>query len=376
MKRFLSLFVLNCLLLACIVSCNILTPNVDDNVTPEEDGLGEPNNGAPEVSLEESYYCVPVKIVVTYSGDSTSGSCIIPCDQAPEKRNHTDEVIYNEKNLPVKHVETYDDGDQFIYEFEYDDKNNLIRKTHSWPNKLIYEYTYSYDENNNMIKKIYSNQGSNHIYEYAFDENDNLIYESELTEWSNTKIVKQYTYNDDGNMANRQYSASFGYTSDITYFYNSEGRLIAVNEKNNDDGDYTIGRHEFSYDTDGNLIKKVYTCKDETKMREYTYDARGNLLMEVYQYVGSNGYVYKVTDEYEYDDRNNLIRHTNTGNDGRECVYEYTYDEYGNKVKRVYTDSDGEVQIVTVEYDIVYIPFELGEEILDMFTLEYYAFFY
>lgn len=361
MKGFISIFILNCLLLVCLVSCNSKTP--DSNGT-----------NVPENSLGESYYGAPVKIVMTYSNESTSDAD--DKDDAyevvSEKRNHTNEVFYNEKNLPVKHVVTYNNGDQIIFELEYDGKNNLIRKTSSKSGKLLYEYKYFYDESNNLIKKLYSCQGSDYVYEYAYDENNNLIYDSTFEEWRDTKIIKRYTYNSNGNLVKYQYSTTYGYHNDTTYVYNAEGKLIEATETNGD-GNYTIGDHEFTYDADGNLIKKVFTCGDQTKMREYTYDASGNLSMEIYRVVNTNGSVYSLTDEYQYDEKNNLIRHVHTDNSGSESVYEYTYDEYGNKVKRVYTDPDGWVQTVTVEYNTVYIPFELGDEISDMFTLEYYA---
>ena len=363
MKRFLSLFVLSCLLLACLVSCN--------NITPDTDG-----NEAPENSLKESYYGVPVKIVMTYSNENTSDADADgetdSYEVAPQRRNHSNEVFYNEKNLPVKHVVTYDNGDQIVFDFEYDDKNNLIRKASSISEKLLYEYKYIYDESNNLIKKLYSLQGSNYVYEYAYDENNNLIYDSSFEEWRDTKIVKRYTYDNNGNLVKYEYSTTYDYFNVTTYVYNSEGQLIKAIETNGD-GNYTIGKHEFTYAADGNLIKKVFTCGDQTKMREYSYDARGNLSMEIYKVVHSNGSVYSLTDEYQYDEKNNLTRHVHTDNAGSQYVYEYTYDEYGNTVKRVYTNPDGWVQTVTVEYNMVYIPFELSDEILDLFTLEYYA---
>ena len=68
-----------------------------------------------------------------------------------------------------------------------------------------------------------------------------------------------------------------------------------------------------------------------------------------------------------------MIKHVYIDGEGNRFVFEYEYDTYGNVVKRVYTNHEGVVQTTTVEYDMVYIPFELSDEILKMFKLEYYT---
>ena len=369
MKRFLSLFIVTCLLLACLASCNDVAPDADDGKAPDVD-----DGKAPENSLVEPYYGAPVKIVMTYSNASPSvaDGGADSCELLPKRRNRKSEVFYNERNLPVKHVITYDDGDQAVFDLEYDEKNNLIRKAYSYSGKLVYEYEYIYDESNNLVRKSYSLHGSDYVYEYDYDENGNLIYDSTFEEWRDTKIIKRYTYDDNGKMVKYQYSTTYSFHNDTTYVYDSEGRLIEATETNAD-GKYTTGTHTFTYDADGRLIKKVFTCGDQTEMREYTYDASGNLSTEVYTVIYGNGSVYSLTDEYQYDEKNNLTRHVYTDRAGGRFVYEYAYDEYGNRVKRVFTGPDGMVQTVTVEYNMVYIPFELSDEISEMLTLEYYT---
>jgi YD repeat-containing protein len=75
------------------------------------------------------------------------------------------------------------------------------------------------------------------------------------------------------------------------------------------------------------IIKEVCTYEDGSEESlEYSYDTNGNCARIVY------------TDAYG------------------ENFYDYTYDEHGNVVKEVFTDSDGNVQYVNTKYELLYIP--------------------
>ena len=102
------------------------------------------------------------------------------------------------------------------------------------------------------------------------------------------------------------------------------------------------------YDTNGNLIKEVYTDSDGDKtVYDYTYDANGNLIKEVYTYSDGDKTVY----DYMYDTNGNLIKEVKTYYDGDKTVYDYTYDANGNLVKKVRTDSDGWKEVHEYIYD-------------------------
>ena len=367
MKKFLCLFILNCLLLSCLVSCNGTTPDV-----------GGKSDGSGDVSGEGgALYAVPVRITVTYVQDEEAAKN----DPREESevvtlyKNSTIDIFYNEKNLPSKQVITYDDGIGGTFDFEYDEKNNLIRKTLNSLGTLSFEYSYSYDESNRLIKKLYTRGGSKYVYEYAYDEMGNLTYDSTYEDWRDTRIIKRYTYDDNGNQIKYQYSTSYDYHNDTTYFYNADGVLVSATETNAD-GNYTVGKHEFSYDADGRLARKVFTCNGTTKMREYTYDLSGDLLTELYTVIHETGVVSTLMDEYLYDEKNNLIEHVVTSDGVKMSCHRYTYDGDGNVVEYVYTDQYGLTQTIMVEYKTVSIPFEPGDVIRELLTPEYYTNFY
>ena len=393
MKKILSLLILICLVSLLFISCN-QNPlkadpddemgseiNSDEKKTPEinsdEEKAPEANDGDEKnTEYGELYYAIPVRVVTTYSD---CGEIIQATDceghvyeTVSPNHNHVDEVVYNERNLPVKQTVTLNTGRQYTYEYEYDDNSNIIRKAFSGSEKVIYEYKYIYDENNRLVKRIFIHNGTeNNIVEYAYDENGNLTYESELTVWSDMKIVNRYTYDDSGKLIKDEYSTSFESYNDTDYIYNDKGQVVRINESCGG-GKYIPGNHDLFYDEAGNLTKKIFNTKDRTNAKKYSYDERGNLIRVAFFQIRGN-YINCTTDDYEYDENNNMIKHVYIDGEGNRFVFEYEYDTYGNVVKRVYTNHKGVVQTTTVEYDMVYIPFELSDEILKMFKLEYYT---
>lgn len=64
---------------------------------------------------------------------------------------------------------------------------------------------------------------------------------------------------------------------------------------------------------------------------------------------------------FTYDNNGNITRAINTY-DNRTTIEDYTYDENGNLIREVITDYDGDVSAFDVEYELVYISFDLSEE--------------
>ena len=49
--------------------------------------------------------------------------------------------------------------------------------------------------------------------------------------------------------------------------------------------------------------------------------------------------------------------------------YDCTYDENGNLIKKICTYSSGKTETIDVQYRFVYIPYELSEEIEELFLV-------
>jgi YD repeat-containing protein len=91
--------------------------------------------------------------------------------------------------------------------------------------------------------------------------------------------------------------------------------------------------NEFAYDDNNNVIKSVtITPNKEKTTHEYTYDANGNKIKEV-----------TVTPS------------------GNVNTCEYTYDAGGNLIRSLGKDSEGVKVDISKEYQLVYIPYDLGE---------------
>ena len=117
---------------------------------------------------------------------------------------------------------------------------------------------------------------------------------------------------------------------------------VSFNEQNlpsqaiasTDDGENAI--LNFTYDENGNLIKRVNTDPDGDKsIYDYTYDEENNLIKAVYTDSDGDKSIY----DYTFDENGNLIKKVYTSYAGKKSVYDYTYDENGNLIKEVYTYS-------------------------------------
>ena len=102
-------------------------------------------------------------------------------------------------------------------------------------------------------------------------------------------------------------------------------------------------------------IKAVYTyneygllCKSESKngVYEYEYDQNKHLVKAL-----CNG---SMTDEYAYDDKGNLIKHTSWFGNYPQCGYEYAYDDQGRMIREVVLRGNPDFNILQLSYAVDY----------------------
>lgn len=184
---------------------------------------------------------------------------------------------------------------------------------HNTDGSVMSVYYTVYDDHDNMIAIIDERK---YYYAYEYDKNGNIVKKYE----SITNSVTEYEYNEDGLAVKMRYTNNDGGTLDEFYEYDEHGTLIKTTHYVEVLEDTTVTSVKPEYDAHGLLVRKTD--------------------------IGSNGSAYS-TDEYEYNDKGEVIRETNYSADTKtERVY--TYDERGNtlseNIKRV-NDTDGTVTV-------------------------------
>ena len=96
--------------------------------------------------------------------------------------------------------------------------------------------------------------------------------------------------------------------------------------------DRDVTRYKNTYDENGRLTQVVK--KYETII--YQYNEKGQLVRESERY----SYLGTLTNEYEYDDAGNLIKHIWNGYSGKKSYYFYKYDSSNRQVASIECNSD------------------------------------
>ncbi|MGB2698349.1 MAG: RHS repeat-associated core domain-containing protein [Candidatus Zixiibacteriota bacterium] len=246
------------------------------------------------------------------------------------------------------------DCNNYTTTYEYDALNRLVTVTDAKTCVTSYEY----DAVGNMISET---DGNSHTTTYEYDEINRLI----LSE-SHSGCLTTYYYDAVGND-----SLVIDAKGNCTYYeYDDADRLIEINRKVNDcvdgiDGDDAVtdyeydangnrtavtdpngNRTEYQYDERNNLIKEINPVDDSTL---YEYDCVGNPVLEI----RPNGNVIT----YDYDENDRLINVS----DLLGQVAGYTYDCVGNRL----TETDANNHTTTYEYDelsrLDYVTDPMGE---------------
>ena len=332
------MLVLACVILGCFCACT----DEKKNQKSYEEGLR---------LLEERKYEEAYEVFKSLGDYEDSAKILSRFVYVREKATITDayhvtteQMYYNEDNLPIQRIVTEDDGRKDIYEYTYYSDGNL--KSEVLVRSILdgYSYFYKYDAHNNLIQKTYIDyKGVEHVVKYVYDDDDRLV--KEITSFGRCVA---YEYDKNGNMVKSTWYDSDGYVEQVwEYIYDVHGRLIQKMR------DYALNftYFEYSYDSCGNLIKEVEHAKDVTKSKTfYVYDEASRLIKKYSKDLKGN---LTALQEYAYDEQGRLI------SDPR---YEYTYDENGNVVKTYYPDPYQPVGAECVyELRLVYIPYDLSE---------------
>ena len=299
--------------------------------------------------------------------------------------------VYNGDNVSV--YKTSDDTLVQSYtetETEADEENNITAKTDITENHFGTAYSSVVKD-----KSISYTAGSNTIaysYQTTDSDNDEKISSDTVKNGDITALSSAYTYDDDGNITNKQYSYKTDGEAqivDLVNEYDDKGKITAKG--------YTEVSEFYTYDSNDQIIRvdsNLYNPYTST----YTYDARGNITSKnVYDYTGdesiasspkeTTSFTYAnigwkdllvaVNDvELTYDEIGNVLTYGdkeftwNTGRNLESIVdgnneYSYTYDENGirtsktvNGVTTYYNTKDGVILSQTDGTNTMYFQYD------------------
>ena len=262
--------------------------------------------------------------------------------------------------------------------YVYDTKNRLISYTDPEGRTETYTYdcnsnlTKTVDKNGNTLKNTYDNQNrltertakekktgkeTVHTYRYnaygdvAVQDDTQFVYgdvsgqvTKETTKLTKNKdVVKNYTYDSNGNKSTFSVKAGEDTKLSLSYEYDGSSRLISVKDS---EGNQAVS---YAYDTEGSLserqaangLKTTYgydyqnrltsmtneTGKGVVSKYSSTYLKNGQKAEEVSTVMDKNGKSTKKTAAYTYDMLGRITRETKTG---REDI-SYTYDANNNR---------------------------------------------
>ena len=352
MKRIVCMLVLVCVMLGSFCAC------IDEykNQKKYEEGLRY---------LEEGSYGLAYTVFKNLGDYKDSEKIFSRFVYVRDRVTHTDpsgnvttEVIYyNEDNLPIQKIVTHPNGRNDICEYTYYSDGRLKNIVYPGSNKIWYKY----DAHDNLIKRIniFSWGGKDVLDEYVYDENGRLI-EHKGDQYSQPER-ETYEYDGDGNIVRTVVYYNPSYYDISEFNYDDNGRLISKVVRECDNRPecyrYNIDNYDYTYDSDGNLIK-VSQIDEGLRSTNYVYDEASRLISEYY--TNAEGEVTS-SYEYKYDEKGRLIA---------DNKYEYTYDVLGNLVKTksikeydyyLGRESEYECRLVYIPYDIAELPEESVE---------------
>jgi len=185
-----------------------------------------------------------------------------------EKEN---EPPIDNENIPLLWKEIYS-NDLYI-EYTYNNANLLHERKSKW------SYTcYTYNDNHQLI---------------SYDCYDDMRIAS--SDWATLQAAMNRT--DWVTPENTEISVRG------TYFYkHNKLTKITVNRFHNG----TSGYVTFDYNINGRISKKTFYSENQPSgFHEYSYDEIGNLILVTRKYLVNENPVVRVTEQYEYDDKNN-----------------------------------------------------------------------
>lgn len=385
MKKIICVFMIVCITLLCLVSCNRAVYQQTQGESEQQTRYNEAFT-----FIDKGDYTAAYEIFNELGNYKDSQEQLSRFQYVPLKRVITcdhltiiGEIILNDLNLPIqiedRPVSIVEQTDKRIFEFTYDEVGKLTQKvvtikdiptvydyTYNEENRLIQEICtfsdgrvnqshYSYDGQGNLIKKMDSySDGSVRIREYQYDSYGKITEESEKYTSNDFIYETKYTriYDTVGNLIKETQTHSDGKTSGFDFVYDSNGHLLKRIHTTYSGAQYT---YECVYDVNGNLTKEIYIDSDGKKeFYDMAYDAEGNLVEGGYTEQGTDREVYRRA----YYDEGKLIKDVYA-----DYVHEYTYDENGNLIKENISRAQQTDILVEYEYKLVYVKFDVPQEI-------------
>ena len=341
-------------------------------------------------NIFERFRFIPVYAHATASGEM---------DGQKMEYTYQANTFLNDKGMPLNlkmagkdssgtEIESYD------FDYAYDSQGRLIKFSETSKYGTC-SYDYSYDEDHNMIQEIYTDEdGEKTISNYTYK--DGLLVKDEYVSRDGDTYVTEYTYNSEGDVTYKLTKNPSGTSSSETYKYDSNGNLVKeIYSSMDKSGNVTYTTEtDYHYDTNSNVIKEVYTVDDvATRTTDYTYDANGNLIKEKYTHgdyyytreytydANGNMIKYKYSDDdsyyteaYAYDANGYVVKYTYTSSSGSAYEYAYDRDEYGN-VTRLSIEDGGAAMSCDFEYKLVFLPEGITEDMYYQLTviLDYFG---
>lgn len=281
-------------------------------------------------------------LIISACGNSNSNASTAPTAPAPSAPTamETAQAYINEGS----HEEAY----ALLYAIENrsEEEENLFARFSFILSEKAYVddrgtvTTNYYDQQGNRVKTVISSfTGSVETHEYTLDENGKILSRM-VTSTSGYWSSDRYTY--DGNTCLMESEDSYGGVVYYRYLYDNDGKLLSETENKSTDA-YPWYR-TYSYDSSGNLIKKVLKCGKSVWEYTYVYDSEGRKISAV-----ESGTQYT----YKYDEYGNLLTETKVSinGDATQTDYSYTYDDDGNITKQTKSQAGEVLEETNNTYD-------------------------
>ncbi|MDO8445254.1 MAG: RHS repeat-associated core domain-containing protein [Deltaproteobacteria bacterium] len=234
------------------------------------------------------------------------------------------------------------DSNSRTVSYQYDSIGNKTKLTYPEGSTV----TYSYDTAN-RLKSIVNGGGRTYTYSY-----DSLGRRSKLSLPNGTSA--NYSYDASGRLIGLIHKASNG--SVITQYSYTHDKVGNRLSKTNTDV-----KNDYSYDAIYRLLQSLpakLQGKDITqdnKAEAFNYDPVGNRLTgpeakDGYTYNTANQLTSDRMHQYEYDKNGNLVKRVETEDDGAAKVWTYSYD-YENRLNKVVKQEDTKITTVAFRYD-------------------------
>lgn len=265
------------------------------------------------------------------------------------------------KSYVNQYVYVYDDAGELSREESYIHYDSARFDGTEYPD-ITYVNITAYSEDRRIMEtteEYYSGDEclSSYTVMYILDGN-----ETELYQFSYSKNLNNvFEYEDEKIVGIRRADS---YTSGEIFTYDEKGRLIYIDSESN------YAQYEYSYDEQGNLIKKTEYDENGTPFSEtvYDYDNRGNLI-----YAESTAFnaPWHNVHEWVYDSSGKLIEDNYSSATGTSNWYEitYIYDAEGNISKETYVTGEYESETTYTCDMFGNVVYEEANK-FDMYSLE------